>query len=64
MNPELGIPILDALWNHFSDYYVNDEEVLPPLQFDNIHLVKDPDIVLKVKKNTENLNCNCNKIDF
>lgn len=48
MNPELGIPILDALWMHFNDFYVSDEEVLPPLQFSNIYLIKDPDVVLKV----------------
>lgn len=48
MNPELGVPILDALWIHFTDFYVSDEEVLPPLQFNNIHLTKDPDVVLKV----------------
>lgn len=49
MNPELGIPILDALWRHFSDFYVADEDVLPPLLFDNIHLVRDPDVILKVE---------------
>lgn len=47
MNPELSIPVLDVLWCHFNNYYVMDEETLPPLQFDNIHQVKDPDVVLK-----------------
>lgn len=49
MNPELGIPILDALWTHFSDFYVADKEVLPPLQFNNIHMIRDPDVILKVE---------------
>lgn len=49
MNPELGIPILDALWVHFYDYYVSDENSLPPLKFSNIHAVKDPDVILKVR---------------
>lgn len=48
MNPELGLPVLEALWIHFGEYYVADEEVLPPLKFEGACLVKDPDVVLKV----------------
>lgn len=48
MNPELGIAILDVIWVHFSDYYMSDETVLPPLKFTNIHIAKDLEVELKV----------------
>lgn len=51
VNLELGIPVLDALWSHFSDFYITDEEILPPLQFNNIYTAKDPDVTIKVEKN-------------
>lgn len=50
MNPELGVPVLDALWVHFGDFYEEDEEVLPPLSFSNIYAIRDPDVILKVKR--------------
>lgn len=48
MNPELSIPALDAIWFHFNEYYVMDEDVLPPLNFKKITQVKDFDAVLVV----------------
>ncbi|XP_074025799.1 LOW QUALITY PROTEIN: Fanconi anemia complementation group I [Leptinotarsa decemlineata] len=47
MNPELGIPVLDVIWFHFSEYYVMDEEQLPPLIFDKIVSVREVQAMLQ-----------------
>ncbi|CAG9823300.1 unnamed protein product [Phaedon cochleariae] len=46
-NPELGIPVLDMIWLHFSEYYVLDEDQLPPLKMDKIVTLKDAQSLLQ-----------------
>ncbi|KAJ8921771.1 hypothetical protein NQ315_008396 [Exocentrus adspersus] len=46
VNPELGVPVLDLIWFHFSDYYVMDEDLLPPLNFSKIAVTREMDSVL------------------
>ncbi|KAK5650021.1 hypothetical protein RI129_001050 [Pyrocoelia pectoralis] len=46
MNPELGIPIIDVLRVHFNQFYVSDQNDLPPLKFSNITITKDIDVKL------------------
>lgn len=48
MNPELGVPILDLIWFHFSDYYVINEDLLPPLNFGKIAVTREMESVLHV----------------
>ncbi|XP_066260512.1 Fanconi anemia group I protein homolog [Euwallacea similis] len=40
-NSQLAIPILDVFWFHLMEYYVLDEEVIPPLNVFNISVLKD-----------------------
>ncbi|KAG5900127.1 hypothetical protein JTB14_012800 [Gonioctena quinquepunctata] len=47
MNPELGIPVLDVIWFHFSEFYIMDEEQLPPLNFDKIVILKEAQTILQ-----------------
>ncbi|RZC32682.1 FANCI HD2 domain containing protein [Asbolus verrucosus] len=47
LNPELGIPVLEMIWLHFSDFYNIDDEVLPPLKFDKIVITKDVNVTLQ-----------------
>ncbi|XP_018565780.1 Fanconi anemia group I protein [Anoplophora glabripennis] len=47
MNPELGVPILDLIWFHFKDYYVMDEDVLPPLNFNKIAVTREMESALQ-----------------
>ncbi|KAL3277410.1 hypothetical protein HHI36_012759 [Cryptolaemus montrouzieri] len=44
-NPEIKIPVLDVLWLHFSNYYVTEEDSLPPLNFSRISITKDIDVI-------------------
>lgn len=48
MNPELGIPILDVIWIHFSNLYVTDENTLPPLDFSKVTVTHELDVKLQV----------------
>lgn len=48
MNPEIAIPVLDTIWLHFKDLYVDDDEVLPPLRFTVITSKVGQDVSLKV----------------
>ncbi|KAK9874973.1 hypothetical protein WA026_005789 [Henosepilachna vigintioctopunctata] len=44
-NPEIRIAVLDVLWIQISNYYVVEEEVLPPLDFSKISFIKDIDVI-------------------
>uniref|UniRef100_A0A1Y1K0T8 Fanconi anemia group I protein n=1 Tax=Photinus pyralis TaxID=7054 RepID=A0A1Y1K0T8_PHOPY len=46
MNPELGIPVIDILSIHFNEFYISDQNELPPLKFSNITIVKDVEVKL------------------
>lgn len=48
LNSELGEPILDMLMKQFENYYVIDEDILPPLHFHKITIVKDLIVSLQV----------------
>ncbi|XP_060518299.1 Fanconi anemia group I protein isoform X2 [Cylas formicarius] len=47
VNPDLGIPVLDVLWFHFLEYYIINEEALPPLNFGKVANLRDTDSVLQ-----------------
>ncbi|XP_050310128.1 Fanconi anemia group I protein [Anthonomus grandis grandis] len=47
INPGLNGPALDVLWLHFMDYYIVDEECLPPLHFENVTMLRDTDCTLQ-----------------
>lgn len=47
LNIELGIPVLDMIWFHFSQYYIMDEEQEIPLDFKKVALLKDAECILK-----------------
>lgn len=47
-NGELGIPVLDLLWNHFNNYYVLDEDTLPPINFSKTIFTNNVDVTLQV----------------
>ncbi|KAJ8983001.1 hypothetical protein NQ317_014296 [Molorchus minor] len=46
VNLELGIPVLDLIWFHFSNYYIIDEEKLPPLDFGKITTIREEESIL------------------
>ncbi|KAJ8938554.1 hypothetical protein NQ314_011443 [Rhamnusium bicolor] len=46
MNSGLGIPVLDLIWFHFSEYYFMDEDLLPPLNFSKIAVCREMESVL------------------
>ncbi|KAK9718765.1 FANCI helical domain 2 [Popillia japonica] len=46
-NPELALPVLNVLWVQFLKYYNVDEDVLPPIDFSKITVVKDTDVIVQ-----------------
>lgn len=56
-NPELALPVLNVLWVQFLKYYNVDEDVLPPIDFSKITVVKDTDVIVQVSTYFHALYC-------
>nr|XP_022920063.1 Fanconi anemia group I protein-like [Onthophagus taurus] len=47
-NSEISEAVLDLLWNYFiSKYYVSDENVCPPIKFNEVFVTREIDVVLE-----------------
>ncbi|XP_075223245.1 Fanconi anemia complementation group I [Lycorma delicatula] len=46
-NPELGPNVLEILLNHFSEFYVSDQSVIPPINFSKSVVIQGADAVLQ-----------------
>ncbi|KAI4458189.1 hypothetical protein MML48_7g00003128 [Holotrichia oblita] len=46
-NPDLSLPVLNVLWSQFLKYYNFDEDVLPPVDFSKISIIRDVDVIVQ-----------------
>nr|CAI5817017.1 unnamed protein product [Callosobruchus analis] len=45
INPELAMPALEVIWFHFKDFYVIDDQQMPPLDFKKVSVLRDTESV-------------------